>query len=120
MAHKRITYTAEFKLQAVQMIVDQHLSVAEVARRLGINANMLHLWKKAFLAHGPDAFPGSTTSKCFSTASINILRWGTVPQWSSSGRITRSTLNFDSIFLGKDQTVIAIDGTGATLCRAVA
>ena len=62
MARKRITYTAEFKLQAVQMIVDQHLSVAEVARRLGVNPNMLHLWKKAFLEHGPDAFPGQGKS----------------------------------------------------------
>ena len=69
MARKRITYTAEFKLQAVQMIVDQHLSVAEVARRLGINANMLHLWKKAFLEHGPDAFPGEEALRLLLLAS---------------------------------------------------
>jgi transposase len=53
-----MTYTAEFKLQAVRMIVDQHLSVAEVARRLGIAQNLLHLWKKAFHERGSDAFPG--------------------------------------------------------------
>ncbi|HEX4607221.1 MAG TPA: transposase [Urbifossiella sp.] len=34
MPHKRTTYTAEFKLQAVRMITDQKRSVAEVARRL--------------------------------------------------------------------------------------
>ena len=32
----RKTYTREFKLQALKMITDQGLSVAEVARRLGV------------------------------------------------------------------------------------
>ncbi|AWM42546.1 Transposase [Gemmata obscuriglobus] len=35
MAGTRKVYTPEFKLQAVQMITEQKLSVAEVARRLG-------------------------------------------------------------------------------------
>ena len=34
MPRPRSTYTAEFKLQAVKMVTDQKLSVAEVARRL--------------------------------------------------------------------------------------
>lgn len=59
MARERKTYTPEFKLQAVKMVLEQKRSVTEVARQLGIGANLLHLWKKAFLAHGPQAFPGS-------------------------------------------------------------
>ena len=59
MARKRKTYTAEFKLQAVKMILEQKLSVAEVARRLGVTENLLHSWKKAVLKNGADAFPGS-------------------------------------------------------------
>lgn len=58
MARKRSTYTAEFKLQAVRMILDQRLSVAEVARRLGVGENLLHTWRKAFRQHGEAAFPG--------------------------------------------------------------
>src|SRR3954452_9759733 len=58
MAKTRKTYTAEFKLQAVRMVTDQHLAVAEVARRLGITEGRLHDWLKAFRANGPDAFPG--------------------------------------------------------------
>jgi transposase len=58
MARPRTTYTAEFKLQAVRMITDQKLSVAEVARRLDVGENLLRQWKKAFLERGPDAFPG--------------------------------------------------------------
>ena len=59
MAGSRKVYTPEFKLQAVKMITDQKLSVAEVARRLGVTENRLHDWKKAVLRKGADAFPGS-------------------------------------------------------------
>jgi transposase len=58
MAKTRKTYTAEFKLQAVRMVADQHLSVAEVARRLGVTEGRRHDWLKAFRAQGADAFPG--------------------------------------------------------------
>jgi len=59
MAGKRKVYTPEFKLQAVQMITEQKLSVAEVARRLGVTENILHSWNKAVLKKGAGAFPGS-------------------------------------------------------------
>jgi transposase len=59
MARQRKTYTPEYKLAAVKMITDQKLSVAEVARRLGISENRLHEWKKAHAAKGANAFPGS-------------------------------------------------------------
>ena len=44
MAGSRKVYAPEFKLQAVQMITEQELSVAEVARRLGVTENLLHSW----------------------------------------------------------------------------
>ena len=59
MAGSRKVYAPEFKLQAVRMIADQKLSVAEVARRLGVTENLLHSWKKAVLKKGAEAFPGS-------------------------------------------------------------
>jgi transposase len=59
MPRKRSTYTAEFKLQAVKMITDQKLAVAEVARRLDVGENLLRTWRKAFEARGNDAFPGN-------------------------------------------------------------
>jgi transposase len=58
MPRKRSTYTAEFKLQAVRMITDQKLSVAEVARRLDVGGNLLRIWRAAFRERGGDAFPG--------------------------------------------------------------
>ena len=58
MAGTRKVYTPEFKLQAVKMIAEQKLSVAEVARRLGVHEGRLHEWKKALAAKGAGAFPG--------------------------------------------------------------
>ena len=59
MTGSRKVYAPEFKLQAIQMIADQKLSVAEVARRLGVTENLLHSWKKAVLKNGAAAFPGA-------------------------------------------------------------
>ena len=58
MAGSRKAYAPEFKLQAVAMITEQKLSVAEVARRLDVGENLLREWRKAFLAKGDAAFPG--------------------------------------------------------------
>ena len=54
----RKTYTREFKLQAVRMMTDQGLSVAEVARRLGVGENCLRDWRAAARDQGEAAFPG--------------------------------------------------------------
>ena len=54
----RKTYTREFKLQAIRMITDQGLSVAEVARKLGVGVNCLRNWRNAFREEGSDACPG--------------------------------------------------------------
>ena len=59
MAGSRKASAPEFKLQAVAMVTDQKLSVAEVARRLEVTENLLHSWKKAVLKDGADAFPGA-------------------------------------------------------------
>ena len=54
----RKTYTREFKLQALKMLTDQGLPVAEAARRLGVTEGRLRAWRTAAEEHGDDAFPG--------------------------------------------------------------
>ena len=54
----RKTYTREFKLQAVRMMTADGLSVAEVARLLGVGENCLRLWRAAARQQGAAAFPG--------------------------------------------------------------
>ncbi len=54
----RKTYTREFKLQALKMLTDQGLSVAEVARRLGVTEGSVRAWREAAGGLGAAAFPG--------------------------------------------------------------
>ena len=42
---KRQRYNREFKLDAVRLVTEQGYSIAEAARNLGLNANMLGRWK---------------------------------------------------------------------------
>ena len=56
---KRRKFTQEFKRQAVAMIVDQGLSVSEVARDLDVGVNLLRKWKQQLEAEGDQAFPGN-------------------------------------------------------------
>lgn len=55
----RRKFTQEFKRQAVAMIVDQGLSVSEVARDLDVGVNLLRKWKHQLEAEGDRAFPGN-------------------------------------------------------------
>ena len=54
----RKTYTREFKLQALRLLTDQGLSVAEAARQLGVGENCLRNWRAAANGQGAAAFPG--------------------------------------------------------------
>jgi transposase len=56
---KRRTFTAEFKRQAVAMIVEQGLSFAEVSKDLNVNQDCLRRWKAELEEAGESAFPGN-------------------------------------------------------------
>jgi transposase len=58
MARTRRTYTPEFKAEAVKLVTEQGYSVAEAARSLGLNDNLIRNWKQALEAQGDQAFPG--------------------------------------------------------------
>jgi transposase len=54
----RRTYNREFKLQAVQLMAERGLSVAEASRQLGVSENCLRAWRQAARDLGDGAFPG--------------------------------------------------------------
>ena len=62
MSGSRRTYTPEFKQEAVLLVTQQGLSLAEAARRLGVHANLLRTWKTSFEKHGPPASPRQPTA----------------------------------------------------------
>ena len=57
MKKKRRKYTREFKEEAVKLITEQGYQIAEAARNLGVNENMLGRWKREIEGGGEEA-PG--------------------------------------------------------------
>jgi len=60
MIKKRQTYTAEFKRDAVNLVISQGYSYAEAGRSLGGNPNMLSCWQREQEAQGKHAYPGNS------------------------------------------------------------
>jgi transposase len=54
----RKRYTAEYKQEAVQLVRSGEVPVSQVARELGINANMLGRWCREVRGTPAKAFPG--------------------------------------------------------------
>ena len=54
----RKVYTREFKVNAVRLTTAGDVSVAQVARELGVNENTLHKWRQQLRSDPGQAFPG--------------------------------------------------------------
>lgn len=57
MKKKRRKYTQEFKEEAVKLVTEQGYQVAEAARNLGVNENVLGRWKRD-MERGGEGSPG--------------------------------------------------------------
>jgi transposase-like protein len=57
MGLSRRQFTREFKLAAVRRL-EEGVSIAEVARGLEVNPNVLHRWRREFREGAGNAFPG--------------------------------------------------------------
>ena len=58
MGEERRYFSCEFKRDAVQLVTEKGMPVGKVARELDIHPNLLHLWRRKFLAKGDKAFVG--------------------------------------------------------------
>jgi transposase len=58
MARKRRSFSREFKLEAVGLMTDGGLSIAQASRDLGIRESVLGRWKKQMAEDPVEAFPG--------------------------------------------------------------
>ena len=54
----RRSFGREFKLEAVRLVRERGVSVAQAARDLDVHPNMLRKWVKDFTADPTQAFPG--------------------------------------------------------------
>ncbi|MEQ1714880.1 MAG: IS3 family transposase [Hyphomicrobium sp.] len=55
---RRRAFTREFKLEAVRLIRDRGVTVAQASRDLGVHENVLRKWVQGFEADPKQAFPG--------------------------------------------------------------
>ena len=55
---ERKRYAREFELEAVRLVKERGVSVAQASRDLGVHANILREWVRAFAADPEQAFPG--------------------------------------------------------------
>jgi len=55
---ERRTFTREFKLEAVKLVRDRGVTVAQAARDLGVHGNVLRRWVRECAADAQEAFPG--------------------------------------------------------------
>lgn len=55
---ERRKYTREFKLEAVRLIEERGVTVAQAARDLGVHGTVLRNWVKAFADDPEHSFPG--------------------------------------------------------------
>src|SRR5512143_208098 len=58
MGEERRHFTREFKRDAVQLVTEKGMPVGKVARELDIHPNLLHGWRRRYLAQGDKAFLG--------------------------------------------------------------
>lgn len=58
MAEKRKVYTAEYKLQIVQLALQPDRTVEDVAREYGVSKSSISRWISEYRGKGNKAFPG--------------------------------------------------------------
>ena len=63
MSGARRRYTREFKIDAVRRVLEDGQPQQHVARDLGVSANTLAAWKRAYQEDCEQAFPGNGRQK---------------------------------------------------------
>jgi len=69
----RRVFSREFKVEAVRLVVERGVTVAQGARELGVHVNVLRSWVQAYRRDPDQAFPG-IGQQSPSTAEVTQLR----------------------------------------------
>lgn len=69
----RRRFSREFKVEAVRLVRERGVTVAQAARDLGIHVNVLRTWVREFQADPAQAFPGEGRQSP-ETAEVTQLR----------------------------------------------
>jgi transposase len=60
-AHRQ--FSNEFKRNALHLVMEKGVSVGKVARDLDVHPNLIHRWRRDYLAEGESAFVGTGNIK---------------------------------------------------------
>ena len=60
---KRRSFSREFKVEAVKLVRDRGVSIAQAARDLDVHQNVLRKWVKDFESDPAQSFPGNGRMK---------------------------------------------------------
>jgi len=94
----RRSFRREFKLEAVRLVRERGVSVAQSARDLELHPNMLRNWVREFSADPAQAFPGQGQLKA-EQAEIERLR-----REVQKLKAERDILRKAAAYFAKDQT----------------
>ena len=94
----RRTFSREYKLEAVRLVRDRGVSVAQASRDLGVHENVLRKWVKDWDADPKQAFPGQGQMKP-EQAEIERLR-----REVQKLKAERDILKKAAAYFAKDQT----------------
>ena len=68
--HKRRKYSQEYKQEAVRLVGQSGIPLAQVATNLGINPSILRRWCNETSKAGKNAFPGNGTPRDMELAQL--------------------------------------------------
>lgn len=95
---KRRSYSREFKIEAVRLIRERGVSVAQASRDLDVHENLLRNWIKQFADDPLEAFPGHGKMKA---AEAEIAR---LKREVQKLKAERDILKKAAAYFAKDQT----------------
>ena len=70
----RRSYDRQFKIAAVKLVLEENMSVSEVAKELAIHYNSLYRWISEYEEYGESAFPGHGSALYNSQYEIKKLK----------------------------------------------
>jgi transposase len=94
----RRSFSREFKLEAVRLVRERGVSIAQASRDLDLHQNMLRKWVKDFASDSAQAFPGQGQMKA-EQAEIERLR-----REVQKLKAERDILKKAAAYFAKDQT----------------
>jgi transposase len=95
---QRRSFSREFKVEAVRLVRERGVSVAQAARDLGVHENLLRNWVKQFADDPLEAFPGHGRMKAAEAEIAQLKRE------VQKLKAERDILKKAAAYFAKDQT----------------